>query len=162
MADPSNAINSWQWDFNNDGTIDATDQNPSYTYSQLGNYSVKLIVFTGSFTDTLIRTDYISVNPVTGVEDEVNHSPEEFQLFQNYPNPFNPTTTIKYYVPEESFVNLKVYNVLGTEVAELVNEKKTPGLYELNFGGENIPSGVYVYRVKAGSFTASKKMLLLK
>ena len=162
LDDPSIPITYRQWDFNNDGTIDATDQNPSYTYSQLGAYTVKLIVSTGTATDTLIRTDYISVNPVTGVEDEINISPEEFQLFQNYPNPFNPTTTIKYYILEESFVNLKVYNVLGTEVAELVNEKKTPGLYELNFGGENLPSGVYVYRVEAGNFTASKKMLLIK
>jgi enediyne biosynthesis protein E4 len=162
LTDPSIPITTWEWDFNNDGTIDATDQNPSYTYSQLGDYSVKLIVSTGSATDTLTRANYITINPVTRVEYEKNLSPDKFQLFQNYPNPFNPNTSIKFYVPEESFVSLKVYNVLGTEVAELVNEKKTPGLYELNFGGENLPSGVYVYRAEVGSFTASKKMLLLK
>jgi PKD repeat protein len=162
IADPSKPVVTWEWDFNNDGTIDATDQNPSYTYTQIDDYSVKLIVSTGSATDTLIRENYISVKPVTGVSAETDQLPKEFTLYQNYPNPFNPATSIKYYIPEESFVSMKVYNVLGKEVSTLVNEKKTPGLYELNFGGENLPSGVYVYRVEAGSFSASKKMLLIK
>jgi hypothetical protein len=120
-----------------------------------------LVVSNGSSADTLIRTDYISVNPLSSVEVE-DQLPGEFSLYQNYPNPFNPTTVIKYSLAEESFVTLKVYNILGLEVSTLVNEKKTPGFYELNFGGEKLPSGVYVYRIEAGNFTSSKKMLLIK
>ncbi len=162
IFDPNTPANSWQWDFDNDGTIDATDQNPSFTYQQTGDYSVKLIVSNGNSADTLLRTNYVSVTPVTSVNGNEDLSPSEFKLYQNYPNPFNPSTVIKYSVAEESFVNIKVYNVLGTEVATLVNEKKTPGSYELNFGGEKLPSGVYVYRIEAGNFTSSKKMLLVK
>ncbi|MBT8380599.1 MAG: VCBS repeat-containing protein [Ignavibacteria bacterium] len=161
ISDLNNPTASWEWDFDNDGTIDATDQNPSYVYTQTGIYSVSLIVSNGSDADTLIRTDYVSVSSVASVEGE-NQLPTEFNLYQNYPNPFNPSTLIKYSIPSESFVTLKVYNVLGTEVATLVNEKKTPGFYELNFGGEKLPSGVYVYRIETGSFTSSKKMLLIK
>jgi PKD repeat protein len=127
----------------------------------VGNYSVRLVVSNGNSTDTLIRTDYISVSPVTSVKGE-NQLPAEFSLSQNYPNPFNPSTVIKYSVAEETLVTMKVYDILGIELVTLVNEKKTPGFYELNFGGEKLPSGVYVYRIEAGSFTSSKKMLLIK
>jgi PKD repeat protein len=161
VSDPNSPASSWEWDFDNDGTVDATDQNPSHTYTQVGDYSVRLVVSNGNSADTLFRVDYISVNPVTRVEDE-NLLPGEFSLYQNYPNPFNPSTVIKYSIAEESLVTLKVYNILGTEVATLVNKKKTPGFYELNFGGEKLPSGVYVYRIEAGSFTTSRKMLLIK
>jgi PKD repeat protein len=162
LFDPNNPVTNWEWDFDNDGAIDATDQNPSYAFTQTGDYSVKLVVSNGTSADTLVRTDYVSVSPVTGVKGEESQLPTEFSLYQNYPNPFNPSTVIKYSVAEESLVTLKVYNILGTEVATLVNEKKTPGFYELNFGGENLPSGVYVYRIEAGNFTSSKKMLLIK
>jgi len=161
VSDPDSPVISWEWDFDSNGTVDATDQNPSHIYTLTGDYSVKLVVSNGSSADTLIRTDYVSVSPVTSVEDE-NQLPGEFSLAQNYPNPFNPTTVIKFSVAEETLVTLKVYNILGTEVETLVNEKKTPGFYELNFGGEKLPSGVYVYRIEAGSFTSSKKMLLIK
>jgi PKD repeat protein len=161
VSDPNNPVTNWEWDFDNNGTVDATDQNPSFIYTQVGDYSVKLVVYNGSSADTLIRTDYVSVSPVTSVDGE-NQLPTEFSLYQNYPNPFNPSTVIKYSVAKETLVILKVYNILGTEVAILVNEKKTPGFYELNFGGEKLPSGIYVYRIEAGNFTASKKMLLIK
>jgi PKD repeat protein len=162
LTDPNSPINSWGWDFDNDGTIDATDQNPSHTYTDDGIYTVTLITNNGTTSDTLTRIDYITVNKVTGVEDLGNQNPEEFELFQNYPNPFNPSTVIKFAVPRESIVRIKVFNVLGKEVATILNEKKTPGFYELNFGGENLPSGVYIYRIEAGTFTSSKTMLLIK
>lgn len=161
VSDPNSPVISWEWDFDGNGTVDATDQNPSHIYTLTGDYSVTLVVSNSNSADTLIRTDYVSVSPVTSVEGE-NQLPSEFSLAQNYPNPFNPTTIIKYSVASETVVTLKVYNILGTEVATLVNEKKTPGFYELNFGGEKLPSGVYVYRIEAGSFTSSKKMLLIK
>ncbi len=85
-----------------------------------------------------------------------------YALKQNYPNPFNPATVISYQLPEKSFVSLKVFNSLGEEVAALVNENKSAGKYEVNFDGKKLTSGVYIYRLTAGSFTQVRKMLLVK
>ena len=100
---------------------------------------------------------------ILNVEDGINNSsiPTRFSLSQNYPNPFNPTTTIQYQIPELSFVKLKVYDVLGNEILTLVNEEKPAGNYKLNWNATNIPSGVYFYKIKAGSFVVTKKMVLL-
>lgn len=86
----------------------------------------------------------------------------EYKLSQNFPNPFNPSTTIQFSIPHSQFVNLKVYDVLGREVSTLVNEEKLPGNYEVKFDGSNLPSGIYFYRLQAGSFSQTKKLLLLK
>ena len=85
-----------------------------------------------------------------------------YRLEQNYPNPFNPTTTIKYQIPELSFVTIKVYDVLGNEVATLINEEKPAGSYTVDFNGHEIPSGIYFYRLESGPFTQTKKLILLK
>jgi hypothetical protein len=98
----------------------------------------------------------------TGVKDEDLTLPVDYALFQNYPNPFNPVTTINYQIPELSFVTLKVYDVLGSEVAVLVNEKKPVGYYEVEFAGNGLTSGVYFYQLQVGDFVATKKMILLK
>jgi hypothetical protein len=87
---------------------------------------------------------------------------DDFILEQNYPNPFNPRTTIKYSIPTSSFAQLKVYDVLGNEVATLVNEEKHAGTYEVNFSAEGLTSGIYFYKLSSGSFVNTKKMLLLK
>jgi len=86
----------------------------------------------------------------------------EFSLQQNYPNPFNPSTTIQYSVPQLSDVSIKVYDVLGKEVANLVDAQQTQGVYEVAFDASNLASGMYIYTIKAGNFTSSKKMLLMK
>jgi len=88
--------------------------------------------------------------------------PKEFKLEQNYPNPFNPSTTIQYQLPEESKVTLKVYDILGGEVATLVNEEQDAGYKEVKFNATNCASGMYVYRLSAGNFISTKKMMLLK
>ena len=88
--------------------------------------------------------------------------PVDFTLAQNYPNPFNPATTISYQLPVNSFVSLKVYDVLGNEVASLVNEQKAAGNYDVNFDASSLGSGVYFYTIKAGNFTQTKKMILMK
>jgi hypothetical protein len=88
--------------------------------------------------------------------------PEDFSLSQNYPNPFNPSTVISYRLPVTSFVTLKVCDILGREVATLVNEEKPAGEYEVEFDGSNLPSGIYFYQLKAGEFAETKKMILLK
>ncbi|MFZ1518721.1 MAG: T9SS type A sorting domain-containing protein [Ignavibacteriaceae bacterium] len=94
--------------------------------------------------------------------DDVTEIPNEFTLEQNFPNPFNPTTKIKFSLPENQFVSLKVYNLLGQEVVTLVNENKTAGSYDISFNASNLSSGVYLYRIDAGSFTSVKKLTLLK
>ncbi len=93
---------------------------------------------------------------------EVEIIPYEFILYQNYPNPFNPSTNIKSQVSESGFVSLKVYDVLGKEVATVINEEKPSGSYEIEFDATNLPSGVYFYRLQAGSFIETKKMVLMK
>ena len=97
----------------------------------------------------------------TGVE-ENNNIPNEFSLLQNYPNPFNPTTVIKYSIKNAGMVSLKVYDILGQEVATLVNKEQTPGLYEVEFNAQNLTSGIYFYRFQAGSFSESKNLILIK
>jgi hypothetical protein len=99
---------------------------------------------------------------LTDVKDDEKIIPESYNLSQNYPNPFNPTTTIKYQVPKESFVSVKVYDAIGSEVADLVNEKQKQGYYELYFDASNFSSGVYFYRIISDNYTAVKKMLLVK
>ena len=106
---------------------------------------------------------------LTGVDGETIN-PIRFSLEQNYPNPFNPTTTIKYSIPSDEakniasqqIVQLIVYDILGSEVATLVNEPKAPGNYEVTFNAKNLPSGVYIYRLKTENYVLSKKMTLLK
>ena len=86
-----------------------------------------------------------------------------YTLYQNYPNPFNPKTTIEYEVPEKSFVTIKIYDILGREVQTLVNnEEKVRWRYKVVFDATTFASGVYFYRIQAGSFTETKKMMVLK
>jgi plastocyanin len=117
-----------------------------------------------------IMVGTITATAVNSVDDETN-SPEKFQLSQNYPNPFNPVTKIKYEIPlgfatspfsKGGFVTLKVYDILGNEVATLVNEVKSAGEYEVEFNENNLPSGIYFYQLKAGGFTETRKMVLMK
>ena len=83
-------------------------------------------------------------------------------LFQNYPNPFNPATIINYQLPKASFVTLKVFDLLGKEVKTLVNEFQESGRYNVTFNANNLASGVYIYRIQAGNFIASKKLILMR
>jgi hypothetical protein len=93
---------------------------------------------------------------------EISSFPHQHSLSQNYPNPFNPTTIIRYQIPELSFVTIKVYDVLGNKIITLVNEEKPIGNYEVEFDAINLPSGIYFYRLQAGSFIETKKMVLIK
>ena len=98
---------------------------------------------------------------ITAVEDQ-NDIPISFNLSQNYPNPFNPSTKINYSIALSSPVILKIYDVLGNEVATLVNEEKPAGSYEVNFNASQLSSGIYFYKLQAGNFISTKKMILLK
>ena len=91
-----------------------------------------------------------------------NETPTEFALKQNFPNPFNPTTNIQFDLPNDVFVKIKVYDVLGKEVANLVNEYKMAGSYIVSFNGSHLSSGIYFYKIEAGTFTDIKRMVLVK
>lgn len=98
---------------------------------------------------------------VTDVK-QISENPSTYELDQNYPNPFNPVTTIRFSIPEAGMVSLKIYDVLGREVASLVNEEKQAGVYTASFNAVNFPSGTYIYKITSGNFTYSRKMVLLK
>jgi hypothetical protein len=97
------------------------------------------------------------------VSAEVNQNiPQDFHLSQNFPNPFNPSTKIRYSIPQSSGVVIKVFDMLGKEIATLVNEEKPIGTYTIEFNATNLPSGIYFYQLQAPNFTQTKKMILLK
>ncbi len=106
---------------------------------------------------------YLPNRITTGVKQEPDKGlPTEYRLEQNYPNPFNPATTIAFSLPSKQSATLKVYDVLGREVAVLINESKEPGKYIVSFDASGLPSGTYFYRLQAGSFVATKKLMLLR
>jgi hypothetical protein len=107
-----------------------------------------------------IKISYL-YTPITSIE-KVLYLPNFLGLSQNYPNPFNPTTSMQYTISNRQFVTLKVYDLLGREIATLVNEEKPAGEYEVEFDGSNLTSGIYFYRLNAGEYSATKKMILLK
>jgi photosystem II stability/assembly factor-like uncharacterized protein len=121
-------------------SIDFVDVKRGWTFGEIGT------ILKRDPNSTNISVDQISVQI----------------LSQNYPNPFNPSTTISYQIPELSFVTVKVYDVLGSEIATLINEDKPAGNYEAGFDGTNLTSGIYFYRIQAGNYTETKKMILLK
>lgn len=135
-----------EWGHNVQYKIAAVDYHP---YESLPSNIVVINVLGGA-------PDKIVVNPGNQI------APSEFSLQQNYPNPFNPSTKISYSIKEEGLVTLKVYDVLGKEVATLVNENKPEGNYEVDFNASELPSGMYIYSIQSNEFNSSKKMLLMK
>jgi hypothetical protein len=99
---------------------------------------------------------------LVSVDDENPGEPGDFKLYQNYPNPFNSSTIINYEIANSSFVSIVVYDVLGKEVTTLVNENKPAGIYEVEFNASQLPSGMYIYKIRSGNFVETKKMLLMK
>ena len=99
---------------------------------------------------------------VTGIESETSSIPTDYALNQNYPNPFNPSTKIKFNLPSSSNVKLTIYDITGRTVKEVVNQDLAAGVHTVDFNASNLASGTYIYRIQAGSFVQSKKMILLK
>ena len=114
-----------------------------------------------SVFSSLIKNSFEFFDTPVSVSDEIV-TPAKFELKQNYPNPFNPTTSIECVVPSSEYVSLKVYDVLGNEVASLVNENKNAGSYRIDFNASTLSSGVYFYKITAGNYTETKKMMLIK
>ena len=149
---------------NGDATFAAQEK-----YTVAGPYAVCCADFDGDGDMDLAVTNYdqntvtIMLNQdVTGIATGLNQIPDKFRLYQNYPNPFNPVTTIKYDLPEQTRVTLKVYNILGQEVMTLVDRIEEAGFKYIQFDATHITSGIYIYKIKAGMYTAGKKLLLIK
>jgi hypothetical protein len=121
-------------------------------YDIAGNY-YNFYGYNFTFTYKLIITEVVS---------ESGNAPEHYSLWQNYPNPFNPSTKIRFSVPQSSNVVIKVFDILGSEIETLVNEEKPAGNYEVEFDATRLPSGIYFYRLQAGNFVGTKKMVLMK
>ena len=132
-----------------------TTEKHSYSFSEKlsngGKYTYRLKQIDLDGTSELSKE--IEVNVVFGMT---------YTLNQNYPNPFNPTTNISYSIPEAGFVEIKVYDAIGKLVTTLVSESKDAGYYDVEFDGSNLTSGIYLYQIKAGNFTQTKKLVLMK
>lgn len=136
----------------------STGNNPfTLTAPAPGAYRVN-----AGFKNPSKKWDSVMVNiSVTDVGENPSN-PASFKLFDNYPNPFNPSTTVRYSIPEVSFISIKIYDPLGKEVSSLVNETKQAGIYEDEFNASDLSSGIYYYTLQAGSFRETKKMILLR
>lgn len=99
---------------------------------------------------------------ITGITDNKNNLPKEFKIYNAYPNPFNPSTIIEYDIPKASEVRLDVFDILGRNIATLVNDKKAAGSYKVEFNASSLASGIYFYKIQAGSFVETKKLIVLK
>jgi S-formylglutathione hydrolase FrmB len=135
-------------------------QGLAYTFlSYAGTHSGQL---NSRFPISLIFLDSVMREMPTGIVNELSLSPSSFVLHQNYPNPFNPSTTISFSIPSRSFVSLRIFDLLGREVATLINENQNVGTHFATFNATNLSSGIYFYRLQAGPFLETKKLVLLK
>jgi hypothetical protein len=158
----------WEWCvLNSPAPMDFTNALNNEDWFALG-YMVKCdeddsdyrAIFDG-YLDTNPPYLIVIYNLTTGIENSESE-PNPFALYQNYPNPFNPNTTIRYQIAPQSYVEIKVFDVLGREVATLINEEQASGIYEVEFNGTGLPSGFYIYKIQSGEFVETKKMILLK
>jgi hypothetical protein len=155
----SAGVKLWEQQYNNSNG-NGNDQARELTIDNQGNVFVCGISFnTGTSVDAIVIK--YSQGITTGIHNS-NETPDKYELFQNYPNPFNPITNIKFSMPKSGHVRLKVYDILGKLVAELVNEFKPHGNYLVDFSASDLASGVYFYRLETDDFTDVKKMVLVK
>ncbi len=174
----SNPTFSYQLKKSTSQSLTAEDSDPGLSITTVGNEYIfnytKINIWsdtTTSLTGYTFNATITQVNgilkpfksSVTSVNDEkLNTAPQLFRLSQNYPNPFNPSTIIQYQIPSASHVEINIFDVMGNEVATLVNDNKAAGTYTTNFNASKLASGVYFYRIEAGSFIQTRKLMLIK
>jgi hypothetical protein len=175
MSDKNDVILTWftATEINNSGFEVQRKTNGEYeriafvegkgTTTEIQNYLFRdENLLSGSYTYRLKQTDYDGSFAYSNEIEIDIEQPSVFYLGQNYPNPFNPSTNIKYSIPADGNVSLKVYDILGNEISTLVNEFQQAGTFDVVFDGSNLASGVYYYQLRAGEMTASKKLMLTK
>ncbi len=147
---------------NGDSLITIEERNLAFSTTDFydSEYRIYVEAFDVSGNSTIDSMDVYFNNGISSVDN--NNVPTKYYLSQNYPNPFNPSTLIKYQLPVSDNVTLKVYDVLGNEITTLVNEFKPAGSYSISFDASKLSSGIYFYRLQAGNYVETKKMLLLK
>ena len=155
-----------EWQLNDPNSVGVWigDEILNGSYFRIDSYQLTKTA-ESSISGAIYFDDLRAVKKSTNISsiDLTNKSfPNNFKLWQNYPNPFNPNTSIQFGIRSSQFVTLKVYDVIGNEIATLVNEEKPEGVYEVTWNADNLPSGVYFYQLKAGSFVEMRKMILLK
>jgi PKD repeat protein len=153
-------ITTWFWEFGDDGT--STEQNPSHTYETADTFSVSLSIMGPGGSDTITRDNYIIVRQSTMMEDYTINIPNKYHLYQNYPNPFNPSTQIKFALPKSEHGKIEVYGLIGQKIKTLLNKSMPAGYHKIEFNGQNLSSGIYIYRIEAGEFQDVKKMIILR
>jgi len=156
----SGNISNWLWDFG-DGTS-STSQNPSHTYESADTFSISLIVSGLGGADTVSRANYISVTDPTYIVSDENNIPKAYNLYPVYPNPFNPVTNIKFDIPKNNLATIKIYNVSGQLVKQLLNKNKNAGSYRITFDASGLPSGMYFIKFESHNYREIKKCLLMK
>ncbi len=148
-----NPHNSNNWE------LDYTAPNGNYTYVSIErNGYFSGAVFALRDNGGISRTYFLSL----GINTISTNIPQTFNLEQNYPNPFNPVTKIRFEIPAAGYVNLSIFDVMGQKIETLVNGKMIPGVFEAEFNASDMPSGVYYYQIKAGNFSQTKKMILVR
>jgi len=155
-----NLTGAEQWVIRYNGLGNGSDVANSIAVDTMGN-----VFITGSSFGSGTANDIVTIKysqSLTDVLTDGSDSPKDYHLLQNYPNPFNPNTIISYQLPVSSKVIIKVYDILGDEIATLVNEEKPAGNYEVNYNALQLSSGIYFYKMQAGSFINTKKMILIK
>ncbi|MCU0372786.1 MAG: T9SS type A sorting domain-containing protein [Ignavibacteria bacterium] len=161
VGTPANNINYWMPVTGSPALTGANFSNPNLT-------GFEVTTFVGAFGTDNWTAGWANFNPKNytpvpiGIKQVSTEIPSVFKLNQNYPNPFNPSTKISFSVPQSGFVSLKVYDLTGREVANLVNNKLEAGTYEYDFDGSKLTSGIYFYRINAGSYSETMKMMLIK
>ena len=164
------ANNQYQWLKDGTEITEATESSftiDSVEDSDAGAYICKITNTVATALTLYSRPIDVTVSGATGISDNSSQIPKAFALYQNYPNPFNPSTTIKYDLPRGSNVVLKIYNMLGQEIRTLINKHQTVGYKSLTWDGKDnlgqlVSSGIYIYRLQAGTEIQSNNMLFLK
>jgi hypothetical protein len=157
LSHPTVITGSHNWSsaaeqYNDENTLIIDDINIANQYMQDFKHRYNDLGGVGTFI----------VPVITGIKSEGISENFSFKLYQNYPNPFNPVTTIRFEVPRSQYIELKIYDILGREVKTLFKGTAPAGIMAVDFNADGFSSGIYIYRVKADGFTASKKLMLLK
>ena len=156
---PGNNVNNWMPDNGSPALSGASFNNPNLN-------GFENVTFRGAFGSVNWTLDWAQFNPreynIIGISQISSVVPESFTLDQNYPNPFNPSTTINFSLPKSGLVSLKVYDISGKEIDDLVNENLSLGSYEYNFNAASLSSGIYFYTLKTDGISQTKRMMLIK
>ena len=160
LYNENNYLSEWTgYDWNDQTWVYYQKENPAYD----ANFNIVEDILKIWTNNEWVNTNrYIYTYSSSAAINEPATVRINYRLENNYPNPFNPSTSIQYQIPEQGFVSLKIYDLLGRELAALVNRFQNPGTYKINFNAGNLSSGTYIYRLQVNDFSASKKLLLIK